>query len=491
MLFNTWTFAAFLLPVWVLYHARATTRWQIGVLITSSFIFYGWGIDPTGFARWQLIPLLAFSCFINSIASRQLLRPGTPIRRRRHILYIALATNLAVLAFFKYAALLGQTLLPASWWTALSPWLGNIPLPVGISFYTFQGISLVVDAYRSGTLEGLTPTSKDDSQGKLSSGAFHSRVWFFKAFFPQLVAGPIVKASEFFHQIRPKYLADIDWDGAIRKLILGFFLKMVVADNLREATQALAWPHFESLSSPTLILLLYAFSFQIFADFAGYSLIAQGLGKLFGYELPLNFNHPYLAASLTEFWRRWHLSLSSWLREYLYVPLGGNRKGALRTYFNLFIVMLLGGLWHGAAWSYAAWGFAHGFGLAIERAIGIGRGPELSDWRFLRILRAILTFHIVSFLWLLFQLPEFNHVLAYVRCVVSQPGPPLPQYVFVTVLFSLPVLIHHLWEGTSNFRLNRIPAHWNRRGETVAYGLMLALLPINSGAPGAFIYFQF
>ena len=152
----------------------------------------------------------------------------------------------------------------------------------------------------------------------------------------------------------------------MKKLVLGFFLKMVVADNLKEATSLLSWPQFTELPRGSLWLLLYGFSFRIFADFAGYSLIAQGLARLFGYELPLNFLHPYLAPSLTDFWRRWHLSLSSWLREYLYIPLGGNRLGEGRTYVNLFLVMFLGGLWHGAAWHFVAWGALNGVVLALR-----------------------------------------------------------------------------------------------------------------------------
>ncbi len=229
----------------------------------------------------------------------------------------------------------------------------------------------------------------------------------------------------------------MDWSGALKKLVLGFFLKMVVADNLKEATSLLAWPQFTELPRGSLLLLLYGFSFRIFADFAGYSLIAQGLARLFGYELPLNFLHPYLAPSLTDFWRRWHLSLSSWLREYLYIPLGGNRLGEGRTYVNLFLVMFLGGLWHGAAWSYAAWGTAHGVGLALERWTGAGRGDPASWPLWRRVLGWAVTFHVVSLLWLLFQLPDIRHAWAFVRCLATNGGGILPQSAFVIVVFGL------------------------------------------------------
>lgn len=524
MLFNTWTFAAFLLPVWLLYYARRRLDWQIGVLVTASFTFYGWGTDPTGFARWKLIPLLAVSCAINGLATRHLLDSRRSPAHRRRVLGAALVANLGILGFFKYAGLFATTLLPASLGAGLIDWVADIPLPVGISFYTFQGISLVVDAYRSGTIPGLVPRETSipaarepcptgrnsiESYGNTSTNAnananadtnpnsrhtgtlFHGRIWFFKCFFPQLVAGPIVKASQFFHQIEAKSIRNIDWNGAVRMLITGFFFKMVVADNLKEATASIAAPHFETLPSGTLLVLLYAFSFQIFADFAGYSLIAQGLGKLFGYELPLNFNRPYLAASLTEFWRRWHLSLSSWLREYLYLPLGGNRKGHKRTYFNLFAVMFLGGLWHGAAWSYAVWGIAHGVGLALERWLGIGRKAELGDWSPMRWLRALITFHVVSFLWLLFQLPQFSQALHYLRCLATNPFGILPQYVFVTLLFGLPIVLHHLWASSEAWRNLHISPKWSDRVEVSSYALMLALVVVMPGSPGEFIYFQF
>lgn len=476
MLFNSWTFAVFLPLVLALHHAWRRSWWQVGVLTVASLVFYGWHTP------W-LVPLLALSTGLNAWAAEVLMRPGTPAGRRRAVLAGALGFNLGALAFFKYAGLIVGTF----WAGASGSWVGSIPLPVGISFYTFQGISLVVESWRAGPagFAGLEPP-----RGRRERAWFHARVWFFKAFFPQLIAGPIVKAGEFFHQIGPKGWADVDGSGALKKLVLGFFLKMVVADNLKEATSMLAWPQFTELPRGSLLLLLYGFSFRIFADFAGYSLIAQGLARLFGYELPLNFLHPYLAPSLTDFWRRWHLSLSSWLREYLYIPLGGNRLGEGRTYVNLFLVMFLGGLWHGAAWSYAVWGMAHGVGLALERWTGAGRGdPALwPPWR--RVLGWAVTFHVVSLLWLLFQLPDIRHAWAFVRCMATNGGGVLPQSAFVIVVFGLPVALHHAWGATASWRA-RWPEGWTSRVETLAYGTMLFLLLCNAGSAGDFIYFQF
>ena len=563
MLFNSWTFLVFLLLTFGAYHFLPWPgRWrmacQIGLLTVASYVFYAWHTP------W-LVVILAASTWINAFVTLKLVKPGTNPRTRKRWLTFAILSNLGVLAFFKYASLIVRSFLPNSWWSHWGFDLTQIPLPVGISFFTFQGISLVVDIYRSGGkgIEGLRPP-----ESRSESGWLMMRMAFFKAFFPQLVAGPIVKAHEFMHQIAAKSLASVDWDDAAKKLILGFFLKMVVADNLREATAGLSYPAFVGMPGINLLFLLYGFSFQIFADFAGYSLIAMGLARLFGYQLPINFNFPYLSQSITEFWRRWHVSLSSWLREYLYYPLGGNRKGAARTYANLIIVMLLGGLWHGAAWSYMVWGGAHGVFLALERFLGVkggvgagdsdnrgrksdteGRrspisdlppslplmspdGPSsgqsiravptatysdlpspishlrspISDLRspishlpspisyLLRIFRIFLTFNLVSFLWLLFQLPKFDEAVLYLREMAAWKSGFIPQPIFSIVLFSSPVVLYHLWAAIRpvvwNGFQNENPGLANMLANT-AYAVLLFLIVTNSGNAGAFIYFQF
>lgn len=482
MLFNSWSFAVFLPVVFALHYAGRRAGWQVGVLTLASFVFYGWQ-NP------RLLPLLFASTLINGLAAQDLLSPGRGTFRRRCVLAVALTFNLGALAFFKYAALVGHLLLPAAVWDQFGPWLRDIPLPIGISFYTFQGISLVMESWWDGPKGGIPglPAPRNARE----AGWFQAKVWFFKAFFPQLVAGPIVKAGEFLWQIGSKRFADIDWDGAVKKLILGFFLKMVVADNLKEATAELQLSAFKDLPRVNLIALLYGFSFQILADFGGYSLIAQGLAKLFGYELPLNFNFPYLSRSITEFWRRWHLSLSTWLRMYLYIPLGGNRHGEVRTFVNLFLVMFLGGLWHGAAWSYAIWGTAHGVLLALERLASRRRktAPE-TGWNALGLVKALLVFNVVSVLWLLFKLPEFTHVVEFVKCLVRNSGPARPQSLYVIGLFSLPVVAWHFWAATAGRRSAWSEATARRVGIGL-YALMLFLLVTNAGSAGDFIYFQF
>jgi len=261
---------------------------------------------------------------------------------------------------------------------------------------------------------------------------------------------------------------------------------MVVADNLKDFTFWITYPYFQNLSSFTLIFLLFGYSMQIFADFAGYSLIAMGLAGLFCYKFPVNFNFPYISTSFSEFWQRWHISLSSFLKEYLYIPLGGNKKGTIRTYINLFVTMFLGGVWHGAAWSYAVWGTVHGSALAVERFL---KGKiKLKESRTISVVKGIIVFIFVTLAWLLFKLPDFSHVKAYLSSLKSNFFLE-DNYAIITyiLIYSFPVVLYHaayLWKSQISFLAFR-------RMEYLFYGLMIFMILVNSGSPGAFIYFQF
>ena len=242
----------------------------------------------------------------------------------------------------------------------------------------------------------------------------------------------------------------------MKKLILGFFLKMVIADNLNFITKNIAFPYFQGYSSGNLILLLFGYSMQIFADFAGYSLIAIGLGSLFGYQLPKNFDFPYISSSFSEFWRRWHISLSTWLRDYLYIPLGGNKKGELRTYFNLFVVMFLGGLWHGASWSYAVWGSMHGFFLMVERKFS----KEKINTERRNFFSALFVFAVVTVLWLLFKLTSFQYFLLYFKSIIQNRHLPFKFGLdqLSLLFYSAAIILYHLFyllnksnRGINNF----------------------------------------
>jgi alginate O-acetyltransferase complex protein AlgI len=469
MLFNSWAFVLLVTCVFPLYYWRPLQGAQIHLLLVASLVFYG-------FHQPKLLLLLVYSISINALAS-YFVTFGRASRRFAWAL-LGVATNLGVLLFFKYSGLFYRTLFHPAANDRVGEFLIALPLPIGISFFTFQGISLVVDAYRSA--RSPEPSITLDRR----FGVHFVRISFFKAFFPQLVAGPIVKAHEFLPQIAPKTLRDVDWPVVAHNLIVGYFLKMVVADHLKEFTVWITYPYFLNWSSLTLLGLLFGYSMQIFADFAGYSLIAIGLGGLFGYRLPTNFDFPYIAESFSEFWQRWHISLSSFLRQYLYIPLGGNRVGPWRTYFNLFIVMFLGGLWHGAAWSYAVWGTFHGLLLAIERLVQ-GSRPRQSTRLAVRTLKAALVFSFVTLGWLLFQLTDFHQVLLFVHSLATQRALATNYYLLFNIgLYSIPVLVYH--------------AHylWRRAGvsfasESLVLGALLSLIILNSGSPGAFIYFQF
>ncbi len=544
MLFNSWEFLILLVVTFALYQVPMPglhlKTWQVTLLLVASALFYAWN-EPC------LLILLSASCLLNAIAVERILfwkgrvvpprsavfenSEQTATRdddiqnskskiqndKARTWLCATVVLNLAFLAFFKYAGFFSD-LFPSSLLSApCKEWLKAIPLPVGISFYTFQGISLVVDVWRSDISSNTA--EKLSARGKARAVSIRDTS-FYIAFFPQLVAGPIVKAHEFVDQIGAKRFTDIDWITVRRCLITGFFLKIFVADNLAEQTIYLSVNGTELAGTGpiNLMSLLYGYSFQIFADFAGYSLIAIGLGALFGYKLPPNFNFPYLSTSITEFWRRWHLSLSSWLRDYLYIPLGGNRKGSGRTYFNLFLVMFLGGLWHGAAWKFALWGSLHGLFLAAERLISRRHKPETRNqiqesenkkskidndqssikplpsglWSLASgLLKWFITFHLVTALWLTFMMPDLASIVAFFKGVASMKsgfsGPP----IFSLLFYGSAIVLYHTWGWLREHREHFAKKIARSPIEAAMHGIMIFLLLTNPGAPQGFIYFQF
>lgn len=473
MLFTSLPFAVLVLITLLLYYAPPLRSWQVMVLTVASFIFYSWEAPI-------LVILLILSIAINVVTSYFIAR-GKPSHQKFWAV-MGVSLNLGVLLFFKYSPLFARTFLGGDH-GSLGHFLMTIPLPIGISFFTFQGISLVVEVFRTrhpgepGKYAPLPELVPDTFLQHLQN------TMLFKSFFPNLVAGPIIKAHEFYPQIEPKYFKYIPWRAAFRALVTGYFLKMVVADNLKDSTFWIEYPFFLNNSTFTLLTLLFGYSMQIFADFAGYSLIAIGLAALFGYSLPKNFNYPYISQSFAEFWRRWHISLSTWLREYLYLPLGGNRRGNVRTYFNLFIVMFLGGLWHGAAWSYAVWGTFHGLALAAER---LARNwIRLPENKLVSVLRVLIVFSFVTLAWLLFKLPKFADVIAYLGAIRHNRAATDPALVAHVLVYSAPVAAYYAWY--------LLKQRWPgvERIEFLWFGILLAAIILDSGTTGRFIYFQF
>jgi len=468
MLFNSFVFIALLVVTLFLYYLPAFSRFQVQVLIISSLVFYAYEAPA-------LLLLLLSSAAINILTSYGVAY-GKPEARKTYAT-VGITLNLLILAVFKYSPLFATTFLDTN--TGFGQFLILMPLPIGISFYTFEGISLLVDVYAD--------KHHDKILVDRSLQKHFSKTLFFVSFFPHLIAGPILKAYEFYPQIKQKSIKDIDTITAFKNLVTGYFLKMVIADNLSVLTQKLAFPYLKTCSSAELVAMLFGYSFQIFADFAGYSLIAVGLAKLFGYDIMQNFNFPYISGSISEFWRRWHISLSSFLKEYLYIPLGGNRKGKIRTYLNLLITMVLGGIWHGAAWSYGVWGLCHGLLLGIERFWNDSFQPGKTKL-LARTIKGFTVFIIVSVLWLLFKLP-FVQVIEYFKTVGLNTNVSVnTDGIGMILIYSLPVIIYHaIYLLKQNAGFN----NWLSRYSYIGYGFLMAMIALNSGPKGTFIYFQF
>jgi alginate O-acetyltransferase complex protein AlgI len=458
MTFTSWHFGAFVAIVFGLYYLPVMRTFQLHLLVASSLFFYGYG-------QTILLPLLGVAVF------------GTylflclALDRRSVWLPIGIVFNLVLLAFFKYKFLFVDVGAPNLSSINAIEFLLQLPLPIGISFFVFHNISMLVD---------LTKRSAP------KPGIFS--VFLYIIFFPQLVSGPITRAEAFFPQIKAKFFADIQIVEAVKWIITGYFFKLYVANNLNEMTSFMGFPFYETVRLHDKWLLVFLYSFQIYADFFGYSSIAIGLALLFGYRLPINFNLPYVSKSFSEFWTRWHISLSSWLRTYLYIPLGGNRHGAARTNFNLMVVMGLGGLWHGAGLGYLIWGGLHGALLIAERPfLKTSTAAMETRWSlFSRCCRIAFVFLCVSILWIPFKIPNFEHAIAYFVGLFVEAQVPNPTKIFrgLAILYALPVVLQH-----------SVPVKFapklRQRAEPFFYGFMLALMCIEAGPESSFIYFQF
>lgn len=399
MLFNTFSFWMFLALVLLVFYA-VPFRWGRYVLLVGSYWFYmAWD--------WRFGGLLAFVTLVNYLVGARL--PKATPRRKTVLMWVAVGGTLGVLGFFKYydffassAALLFG--LPEDSWQL------RIILPVGISFFTFQGLSYTIDI----------------SRGTLKPAESIVDFALYVAFFPQLVAGPIVRASHFLPQIgawhKPSERALSEGIGLI---LLGLVKKLVFADQFA----AVADQYFFDISAHPGMLSAWtgvlAFGMQIYFDFSGYTDIARGLGRLLGFHFPLNFARPYLALDMRDFWHRWHISLSTWLRDYLYIPLGGNRKGPVRTYINLMLTMLLGGLWHGASWTFVVWGGYHGILLAVDRFLRKISGKKAPFWTrniSARLLAGIGTFTLAHIGWVFFRARSFPDAAQVLGSMMGSEG---------------------------------------------------------------------
>ncbi|MBP7951106.1 MAG: MBOAT family protein [Verrucomicrobiales bacterium] len=370
------------------------------VLTLLSYAFYGWW-NP-----WFMLLMLG-STAIDYWCGLIISKPGAPAGRRRLGLVLSVSSNLLVLGFFKYCGFAvgaaGDVAQALGFGTLHGPeWVSRIVLPVGISFYVFQSMSYCIDLYR-----GHAPPAK-------------SFIDFacYVSLYPQLVAGPIVRYGSLAHQLQHREHTVPAFALGVARFCLGFSKKILLADPCGQLADAAFQAGPGSLSAMAAWLGVTAYAFQIYFDFSAYSDMAIGLGRLFGFRFIENFNSPYQSASITEFWRRWHISLSTFLRDYLYIPLGGNRKGAGRTYVNLLTVMVLGGLWHGAQWTFVAWGLIHGLMLALERKLG-------KDAWYAALphpVRVGLTFGILLATWVFFRAENFNVAVQYLTAMCGAGG---------------------------------------------------------------------
>jgi alginate O-acetyltransferase complex protein AlgI len=463
VLFPTVQFALFFPPVlalsWVLMGRQHVWKWFI---IAASYAFYA-------SANWRFCLLLGGVTIGNHVGA-QLIRRTDDERRRRHIVTATVALDLAVLAVFKYYGFFVANTAESLDAVGLDlplPLL-TIALPVGVSFFTFQAISYVVDVKR-GLVE---PASLLD-------------VAVYLSFFPHLVAGPIVRASEFLPQLAaPRDPTRVAVGSGLVLIGLGLVKKVVIADYLARAIVDPVFAVPQLYAAPDVLLAAYAYTAQIYCDFSGYTDIAIGLALLMGYVFPQNFRSPYRATGFRDFWRRWHMTLSRFLRDFLYIPLGGNRGGRLFTYRNLMITMVLGGLWHGAAWTFVAWGAFHGIGLVAEHALG-GRIPTPA-W-----LRWAVTFHLVVFGWILFRSEDLGVAGTFLSRLASPGEATLwtPAIVVaIVVVIGLQLLPSRPVERIQ-FRLERV----RPLALSVGFAVLVAVVgaTVSSQGVAPFIYFRF
>ena len=472
MNFISFGFLGFLGAVYAAHWALPQERARKWLLAVASYVFYAaWD--------WRFCFLMLFVT-INAFSAGHLVS-SFEHPRRKVVLAASIVIDLVVLAFFKYYNFFSASAAAALANIGLA---GNLPilqivLPVGISFYTFHAISYVVDIYR----------------GKVRAETSFVNVALYISFFPQLIAGPIVRATFIMPQIRRRrpFLRSQQAIG-IRLLLLGFVYKAVIANMLADVADPV-FGHPRQYDAHALLTAVVAFYGQIYFDFAGYSSMAIGTARLFGYRFPRNFDYPYRAASVTEFWRRWHMSLSFWLRDYLYIPLGGSRVGQLAAYRNLMTTMLLGGLWHGAAWNYVIWGLLHGLGLCVNKVwAGVRQHhlPAAWNWQtgWSRTLAVVLTQLWIMVTWVFFRcdsVTEAINVLTGIVGLHAQPGATVaPVELWVLAIIAID---HALGSRTLRSSLPRGLAHalsWSGVGMLLALGL--ATMPL---VQRPFIYFQF
>src|SRR5574344_104267 len=477
MLFNSFEFLVFLPIVFCLYwFVFKKLKWQNALVVVASYVFYGWW-------DWRFLILIAFTTLCSYFSGLLLEKTEGNNIRQKWISAGNITLNLVILGFFKYFNFFGESFadllrvfgLNADWTTL------NIILPVGISFYTFQALSYTIDVYR----KKIEPT--------------HDIVAFFAfiSFFPQLVAGPIERATNLLPQFQKSRSFEYEQgvDG-MRQMLWRFFKKIVIADNCATSVNQI-FAKYADMQSTTLILGAILFSIQIYCDFSGYSDIAIGCAKLFGIRLMRNFNNPYFSRDIAEFWRRWHISLTTWFRDYIYIPLGGSRTTKAKVARNTFIIFLVSGFWHGANWTFVGWGAYHAFLflplILLEKnrkyTNTVAEGRLLPSFK--ELVQMGLTFCLAVFGWVIFRSQSIGQAFDYFSCMFthwngyrgSQTLPIL--FVGIIILFLVEWLQRNKQHGLD---LSMIKQHYRKYS---IYLLLIALIFIFGPQAESFIYFQF
>ncbi len=471
MLFNSFHYLLFLLIVIFVIEAIRRRNLQHLVLLLASYYFY-WTSSAS------LVLLLLYSSYLDFFCGRAIHRAQSQSQKRRY-LWLSLIGNLGLLAYFKYTNFaLGsvRALLDALGWRSQLGTL-EIYLPIGISFYTFQSMSYSLDIYF----------------GQLVPVRSLRQFALYVAFFPQLVAGPIVRARHFLPQLlNPVVIHPENLKFGLTLILYGLIKKVCIADNLSGFVQS---TFSGELTPDSLVVFIgaVAFAIQIYCDFSGYTDIAIGSARILGFKFPDNFAHPYFASSISDFWKRWHISLSTWLRDYLYIQLGGNQKGKGRQLLNLMITMLLGGLWHGAAWHFVLWGFYQGFLLCVHKFVVVDRPLLTHSWWL--PLKILVTFYLTCIGWLIFIIPDLRDLLFYVRkmCFLDFSTSGVANLIesqpLVLFLMAAFFVLH-----TTSYLVNGLSQAFSRLGPTLwaveVLGSLVILYLLAAGQQ-SFIYFQF
>ena len=483
MLFNTLDFAIFLPVMFVLYWfiLDKNLKTQNLLIVVGSYVFYGWW-------DWRFLILIFFSSTVDFIIGRALSTPRNK-RQRKSLLWVSILVNVGVLGFFKYSNFFIENFIEGFSFLGGEFQLSSLKviLPVGISFYTFQSLSYSIDVYRG----KIKPTNDI-----ISFLAYVS-------FFPQLVAGPIERANRLLPQFTKK--RSFEYSNAIdglRQMLWGFFKKLVIADNCAELANV-AFMNSSDHSGSTLALGVMFFAFQIYGDFSGYSDIAIGTSKLFGVQLMQNFAFPYFSRDIAEFWRRWHISLSTWFRDYLYIPMGGSRCSKTKQIRNILTVFIISGFWHGANWTYISWGVINALLFLPLMLYGSNRANlnTVASGRFLpsskEFVQVVVTFVMTSIAWVFFRAESLEHAFSYLKQLFSASLFTLPDFnsdknVIVTLLLLFFFLLIEWLGREQKYAIEFLGRKWNRYARWCMYSLIIFIIGMFAHTEKMpFIYFRF